>query len=399
MESLLRRGVVVQLALWAAATGWLIASGARAGAAERGQDRFVSNTRQLTFEGRRSGECYFSPDGHKLVFMSEREPGNPFFQIYVLDFQTGEVARISTGRGKTTCPFFQARTGLIEFASTHLDSRFESKATEEYERRERGERRHGAWDYDEYYDIFVAKPNGTILKQLTTTPGYDAEGAYSPDGSKIVFCSMRDAYPVSKLSDQQRAIFDRQPEYFAEIYLMNADGSQQRRLTDWPGYDGGPFFTPGGQRIVWRHFDETGLLADVYTMKLDGSDRRRLTDLKAMSWAPYFHPSGEYCIFVSDQFPFPNFELFIVDAMGLREPVRVTYTEGFDGLPTFSWDGRRICWTSNHTDTGRSQLFIADWDHQAARAALATAPLRVSAGGPGRPRGSGGKAAAVAPRH
>ena len=349
-----------------------------ASAAERGQDRFLINARQLTFEGRRSGECYFSPDGDKLVFMSEREPGNPFFQIYVLDFETGDVNRISTGSGKTTCPFFQKDTGLIEFASTHLDPDFEDKCREEYQRREEGRKRHGAWDYDKLYDIFVAKPDGTILHRLTDALGYDAEGAYSPDGSKIVFCSLRDAYPVDKLTPDQRAKFDKQPEYFAEIYLMNADGSGQTRLTDWPGYDGGPFFTPCGNRIVWRHFDETGLLADVYTMKLDGSDRRRLTDFKAMSWAPYFHPSGQYCIFVSNKLGFSNFELFIVDAMGEHEPVRVTYTEGFDGLPSFSPDGGRICWTSNHTDAGTSQLFIANWDHQAALAALADAPARSS---------------------
>jgi len=348
-------------------------------AAGRGEDRFMANTRQLTFEGRRSGECYFSPDDRKLVFMSEREPGNPFFQIYMLDFETGDVTRISTGRGKTTCPFFQAGTGLIEFASTHLDSDFARKCREEYERRQQSRKRHGAWDYDEFYDIFVARPDGTILKRLTDRRGYDAEGAYSPDGQMIVFCSMRDAYPPEKLSPQEREIFEKQPEYFAEIYLMNADGSDQRRLTDWPGYDGGPFFTPDGKRVVWRHFSDDGLLADVYTIKLDGSDRRRLTDFKSMSWAPYFHPSGEYCIFVSNKFGFSNFELFLVDALGRREPLRVTQTEGFDGLPTFSFDGRRICWTSNNTDTDMSQLFIADWDHQAARAALSAAPLRESA--------------------
>jgi hypothetical protein len=356
---------------------WLAAWPAPAPAAERGQDRFVSNVRQLTFEGRRSGECYFSGDSTKLVFMSEREPGNPFFQIYMLDFETGDVTRISTGRGKTTCPYFQYTTGLIEFASTHLDPDFEQQCQAEYKRREEGRRRHGSWDYDEHYDIFVARPDGDILKRLTYTDGYDAEGAYSPDGKKIVFCSMRDAYPLHQLSPEQRAQFDRDASYFGEIYIMDADGSNQKRLTDWPGYDGGPFFTFDSQRIVWRHFEENGLLADVYTMKIDGTDVRRLTDFKSMSWAPYFHPSGEYCIFNTNKHGFNNFELYIVDAMGEREPVRVTYTEGFDALAIFSPDGKKACWTSNVTDTGMSQLFMADWDHQAARAALAQSPLRV----------------------
>ncbi|MHC4609562.1 MAG: hypothetical protein ACYS7M_04365 [Planctomycetota bacterium] len=357
----------------------MTAAVAPAGAADRGQDRFVRHTRQLTFEGRRSGECYFSPDGSKLLFMSEREPGNPFFQIYMLDFGSGDVTRISTGLGKATCPYFKADTGLIEYASTHLDPQATEKYAEEYERREQGRRRRGAWDYDDFYDIFVAKPDGTIVKRLTDAPGYDAEGAYSPDGSKIVFCSLRDAYPLEKLSVEDRQRFEKQPDYFGELYIMDADGSDQRRLTDWPGYDGGPFFTPDGERIVWRHFSEDGLLADVYTVRLDGSGRRRLTEFKAMSWAPFFHPTGAYCIFTTNKLGFGNFELFIVDALGLHEPVRVTYTDRFDGLAAFSPDGRRLCWTSNNTDTGFSQMFIAEWDHQAALRALAESPLRPSA--------------------
>src|SRR6185369_12898918 len=91
------------------------------------------------------------------------------------------------------------------------------------------------------------------------------------------------------------------PSYFGEIYIMNADGSGQRRLTHTAGYDGGPFFSPDGERIVWRRFDESGMNADVYTMKTDGSDVRRVTDFKSMSWAPFYHPSGKYIIFTSNK--------------------------------------------------------------------------------------------------
>src|SRR5215471_13902580 len=61
--------------------------------------RFLSHTRQLIFEGRRSGEGYFSPDGKALIFQSEREPDNPFYQIYLLDLETGDTHRISPGIG------------------------------------------------------------------------------------------------------------------------------------------------------------------------------------------------------------------------------------------------------------------------------------------------------------
>src|SRR3954468_13906090 len=91
------------------------------------------------------------------------------------------------------------------------------------------------------------------------------------------------------------------------------DRSAPKRLTNVPGYDGGPFFSPDGKRIIWRRFNESGLLADVYTMNLDGTDVRRLTDFRPMSWAPYLQPSGRYIIFSSNKLGFENFELYLVD--------------------------------------------------------------------------------------
>src|SRR5258706_16428166 len=102
----------------------------------------------------------------------------------------------------------------------------------------------------------------------------------------------------------------------------------------------------------------------------DGGDVKRITDFGAMSWAPYFHPSGDYLIFTSNILGFDNFELYIVDAAGKKEPVRVTSTGGFDGLPVFSPDGKKLAWTSNRTSDKQSQIFIADWNDDAARNAL-----------------------------
>ncbi len=338
--------------------------------------RFLTNTRQLIFEGRRSGEGYFSPDGNKLIFQSEREPGNPFYQIYTLDFQTGDTRRVSPGTGKTTCSFFQPGTDRVIFASTHGDPEAVAKQKAELDFRASGKARRYSWDYDENFDIYSSKEDGTDLKNLTRSPGYDAEGAFSPDGRQIVFCSLRAAFPLNKLSPELRDRYQKDPSWFGDLYLMNADGSNVRRLTNEPGYDGGPFFSPDGQRIVWRHFEENGAIADIWTMKTDGTDKKRLTDFKSMSWAPYFHPSGKYIIFTSNKLGFENFELFMVDTAGAHEPVRVTYTNGFDGLPVFSPDGKKLCWTSGRTSDGKAQLFLADWNDDAAQKAIAQAPLR-----------------------
>lgn len=337
---------------------------------------FFSTPRQLIFEGKRSGEGYFHPDGNLLVFQSERDDANPFYQIYLLDLLSGESARVSPGEGKTTCAFFQPGSERLIFASTHHDPEAVAKQKAELEFRASGKERRYAWDYDPTYEIFASNQDGTHLQRLSDSPGYDAEGAFSPDGKQIVFCSTRSAYPLTQLAPEQRSRFEKDPAYFGEIYIMNADGSGVRRLTEAAGYDGGPFFSPDGKRIVWRRFDESGMIADIWTMKADGTDKRRITAFESMSWAPYHHPSGSYLIFTSNKLGFENFELFIVDTAGTREPVRVSHTDGFDGLPVFSPDGKRLCWTSNRTAGGKSQLFLADWNHDAALQAIEAAPVR-----------------------
>ena len=346
------------------------------------ETNFLANARQLTLEGKRSGEGYFSPDGKALIFQSEREADNPFYQIYTLDLESGDIRRVSPGQGKTTCAFFRPGADEVMFASTHHDPLAREKQKAEFDFRASGKQKRYSWDYDETMDIFVARRDGSGVRQLTTAPGYDAEGAFSPDGKLIVFCSLRAAYPTNQLSAAELKLLETDPAYFGEIHLMNADGSDVRRLTRTPGYDGGPFFTPDGQRIVWRRFETNGVVADVWTMKLDGSDAQRVTDFGCMSWAPYFHPSGDYLVFTANKLGFANFELFIVNARGGREPVRVTFTDGFDGLPVFSPDGQKLAWTSNRGADGKSQIHLADWNDAAARRALASAPRQGASSAP-----------------
>lgn len=336
---------------------------------------FLTRVRRLTVEGRRAGEGYWSPDGNRIVFQSEREPDNPFYQIYSLDLNVGEVKRVSPGHGKTTCAFFRPGRPHILFSSTHHDPRSRELQKAELDFRASGQERRYAWDYDPEMDIYVYdEPTGTY-DRLTTARGYDAEASYSPDGEWIAFSSMRDAYN-RELSAAEQKQLELDPSYFGEIYIMRADGSDQRRLTETPGYDGGPFFSPDGTKIVWRQFDEKGLIADIWTMNLDGSDKRQITDFRSMSWAPYFHPSGEYILFASNKLGFENFEIFMVDAAGTKEPVRVTFSDGFDGLPVPSPDGRQIAFTSSRSGGGAGQIFLAQWNHDNARRALAAAPAR-----------------------
>lgn len=325
----------------------------------------LSGTRQLTFEGVRAGEGYFSADGTKMIFQSEREEGNPFYQIYLMDLETGDIERVSPGMGKTTCAWIHPNGKKVMFASTHSNKDSEAQQKAEYEIRESGTARKYSWDYDAEFEIYEYDLESKEYRNLTNTKGYDAEGAYSPDGKHVVFGSNRQAYDGSMSEADQKA-FKMDKKFPMEIYISDADGSNTKRLTTADGYDGGPFFSADGKKICWRRFDRKGLTAEIFTMNVDGSDEQQLTRLGAMSWAPYFHPSGEYLIFATNKHGFDNFELYLVDAAGTKDPVRVTGTMGFDGLPAFSPDGKQLSWTSNRTPEKQSQIFLGKWDHEKA---------------------------------
>jgi Tol biopolymer transport system component len=329
------------------------------------ESRLLSNVRQLTFEGRRSGEGYYSADGRVMVFQSERQADNPFYQIYTLDFETGDIERVSPGHGKTTCAWIHPGGNRVLFASTHDDPEARGKQKAELEFRESGQTRRYSWDYDPTYELYSFDRTTNEYQQLTDAKGYDAEGSYSPDGKLIAFASNRNGFG-SDTSDEADEEFARDPSIAMEIYIAHADGSNVKQLTDVRGYDGGPFFSPNGERICWRRFAPNGLTAEIMTMNIDGSDQQQITRMNAMSWAPFYHPSGEYLIFTTNKHGFENFELYLVAADGKSPPVRVTDTDGFDGLASFSPDGKTLTWTSTRNARKQSQIYLGKWDHEAA---------------------------------
>ena len=342
------------------------------------ESQFLKNTRQLIYEGNRSGEGYFSDDGRYLIFQSEREEDNPFYQIYILDFETGDIHRVSPGHGKTTCAYFQWNGEKVMFASSHHDPDAKKKQQDELDFRASGQKRRYSWDYETTMDIFSSNRDGSDITQLTDEEGYDAEGSYSPDGKLIVYSTNKDAYN-RELTKEEEQKMEVDQSYFCDLYIMNADGSEKRKLTDVPGYDGGPFFSPDGERIIWRRFSEDGHAADVFTMNIDGTDEKQITDFDCLSWAPFYHPSGDYIVFAANKLGYSNFEIYMVDVNGLKEPVRVTYTEKFDALPVFSPDGTKLVWTSSRTKDGKAQLFSPDWNDEFALKQLAEAPNRAGA--------------------
>src|SRR6476659_9873028 len=211
------RAVALRVALVA-----VVLSAAPAAQTANHESDFLSRIRRLTVEGRRAGEGYWSPDGKKLVFQSEREPGNPFYQIYLMDLTTGDTTRVSTGVGKTTCSFINPETDDILFASTHHDPTSKQQQEDELKFRASGQERRYSWDYDPEMELYVKSAKTGTLKRITNKRGYDAEASYSPDGQWIVFTSTRQAYERTLSAAEQKQL-DMDPSYFAEIYIMRAD--------------------------------------------------------------------------------------------------------------------------------------------------------------------------------
>jgi Tol biopolymer transport system component len=314
-------------------------------------EEHLQNIKQLTFGGE-NAEAYFSADGKQLIFQSTRD-GRECDQIYTMKADGSDTRLISTGDGRTTCSYFFPRGNRVLYSSTHLGSK---------QCPERPDFSKGyVWAIYPSFDIFTAKPDGSDVKQLTTTTGYDAETTISRNG-KLVFTSMRDGD--------------------LDIYTMEADGKHLRRLTNELGYDGGPFWSPDGKQIVYRAYhpqtekekaDYSSLLRqnlirpttlEIWVMNADGSNKRQVTRNGKANFAPYFFPDNKRIIFASnmDDPKGRNFDLYkiSVDGSGLE---RITFNETFDGFPMFSPDGRKLVFASNRNaeSRGDTNVFIADW--------------------------------------
>lgn len=323
------------------------------------QEKHFANMRQLTFGGD-NAEAYWSFGGDMLVFQSNHKKwGVECDQIFFTDMQ-GDMANqappmISTGKGRTTCSYFLPGDSTVVYGSTHLVGDpcppEPDRSSGKY-----------LWPIYDSYDIFVTDLKGNIVSQLTDTPGYDAEATVSPQGDKIVFTSIRSGD--------------------LELYTMNIDGSNVIQITDELGYDGGAFFSPDGSKIVFRssrpqteeeiaeykEFLSQGLVAptamEIFVVNADGSDMRQVTELGKANWAPFYHPGGEKIIFSSNHHGSRGFQfnLFMINEDG-TDLQQITFDPVFDSFPMFSPDGTQIVFSSNRNNGGTrdTNLFVADW--------------------------------------
>jgi TolB protein len=322
------------------------------------EEKHLRNVRQLTYGGQ-NAEAYFSLDDRQLIFQHQGSEV-PCDQIYTIpvstpDGKTAQPKLVSTGKGRTTCSYFFPAGDRILFSSTHAAAA-ECPPKPDYSKGY-------VWPIYASYDIYTAKADGSELRRLTDTPGYDAEATISRDGRAIVFTSMRNGD--------------------LDIYAMNADGSHVRQLTHELGYDGGPFLSYDGKKVVYRAehpktpqeiADYKSLLAqglirpgnlEIWIMDVDGKNKQQVTHNGAANFAPYFLPDGKRIIFASNMADPKNgrdFDLYLIntDGTGLE---RITFFPDFDSFPMFTSDGKKLVWASNRNGTAphETNIFIADW--------------------------------------
>ncbi|MHC4786422.1 MAG: TolB family protein [Planctomycetota bacterium] len=344
--------------------------------AEKG---ILENHVQLTFSDRfvKAGEAYFSPNGARIIFQAvevpdEGEPADEFYAMYVADLVrnaagrvTGidNIKRISPAGSANTCGWFHPHEpALVLFATTMAPP---TESSPPGFNRSSGRYR---WMFPPEMRIVMVgmdEADGTAapLDVVVERGGaYVAEGALSPDGRHVVFCSLESGG--------------------GDLFVKNLQTGHVAPVVRVDGYDGGPFFSPDGRRICYRSDRHGNHLLQLFVADLAISDagevtgRQReyqLTDNEHVNWCPFWHPDGRHLVYSTSEIGHHNYEIFLLDAdpgdlpgstgsvkYGTRKQ-RVTHAEGSDVLPVFNSDATMMMWTSRRSNDGSVQLWLADF--------------------------------------
>lgn len=315
-------------------------------------ERNLTNIKQLTFGGQ-NAEAYWNVDGTKIIYQTKQDE-YPDEQVFTMDADGSNKKLVSTGKGRCTCSYFLPDGSAIVFSSTHE----RNEGPQAHVDMSRGY----VWMVNPDFALYRADNDGSNIRPLIKKNGYVAETTISPNGDFMTFTGSFDGD--------------------LDIYRANLDGSNIQRLTNTYGYDGGPFVSWDGKKIVYRRdtisnaserSDYRDLLMknlvrpsklEIWIMDADGSNKRQVTQLGSASFAPFLHPDGKRIIF-SSNYGDPKgreFDLFTIDVNG-KNLRRITRTPEFDGFPMFSRDGKRLVWASNRLGKvrGETNIFVADW--------------------------------------
>lgn len=188
-------------------------------------------------------------------------------------------------------------------------------------------------------EVYVMNPDGTNQRRLTFNSLSDGEPAFSPSGEKIAFSSDRDGN--------------------SEIYIMSADGSLQTNLTNNPAFDGHPTFSPDGSKIAFAS-GRSGH-PGIWVMNVDGSNPTELAD-GVGGTEPAFSPDGKKIVFCATGKIGADSEIWVMDANGLNRS-NLSQDYGAEDLdPSFSPDGTKIVFAKDVHDGAGSEIFVMNAD-------------------------------------
>lgn len=359
----------------------------------------------------KAGEAYFSPDGAWIIFQAVPVPEagaqpDPFYSMYVAKLVRDEhgkvtgleqIERISPEGAANTCGWFHpSDPGRVLYGST-----LTPPATDQRSGFQVGTRKY-VWLFPQETEVvsqvvpsvaadMLASRTGVravvnMAEEAVRTaavfqrPNYDAECSYSADGRFILYAHVRDEETVDRAD--------------ADIWIYDSQTGEHHELVAADGYDGGPFFSPDGQRICYRSDRQGNDLLQVFVADLKFNaegvpvaieNERQLTDNEHVNWGPYWHPSGSFLVYGTSELGHHNYEVFAIEAgresLAAETPAaslrrwRITHADGADVLPVFSPDGGLMMWTSQRgpkrptEDRPSSQLWIAEFSAQALREA------------------------------
>ncbi len=348
--------------------------------AEKG---ILANQVQLTYPDRfeKAGEAYFSPDDRRIIFQAVEKPAegqdaDEFYAMFVADLvrdrsdritDLTNIRRISPPGSANTCGWFHPLTPQIVIFATTMGP--PTASSPPGYQRSTGRYR---WMFPPQMqivrcDLRTADGTAATLEPLIDDRGaYVAECSLSADGRHLLFCSLES-------ND-------------GDLFVRDLQTGKTTGIVNAGGYDGGPFFSPDGERVCYRSdrkgnhllqlfvsdlaFDETG----GETGGIIGIEREyQLTDDENVNWCPFWHPNGRFLVYSTSRIGHHNYEIFLVDAdpgnvagstgtirygAGVR---RVTHADGSDVLPAFNADGTVMIWSSRRGEAGSVQLWVADF--------------------------------------
>ena len=269
----------------------------------------------------------------QIAFVSHRD-GNP--EVYVMDIDGNNPRNLTNNPGKDWSPSWSPDGERIAFRSNR-DGHFLNNVIPAYE-------------------IYVMDADGGNQLNLTKNPSDDSSPSWSPNGKRIVFTSNRDGKVKNFIPTP-------------EIYVMDADGGNPQNLTNDLNYDRSPSWSPDGKRIAFvserdGHFrGEIGITDELYVMDADGRNQQRLTENRKNDSSPSWSPDGKRIAFAADRKgDLENFEIYVMDADGGNQQ-RLTNNRGYDGSPSWSPDGKHIAFASERDENWGIYVMDADGEN------------------------------------